>query len=532
MLAAKNPTSEWNNIVAEEKCDTTGLLAIGKVLSQSVLGLDQPIDHHEVVVPKVEPIDDDQQPQSYYMLKVDMASEGDGDSASVADDDGGLHQTIDLSTKSRERLEVTTTVYCNPPVNNNDTINNNNTISNNNNNNAYYNINVDGDKIVMKGSAKRKKPNPMQIVLAKKSKIQEESEDVSGNGDDDEVAVIVREDDDDCKENIEETTMATTTAMTAMTATVTTPPTSTDDEPVQPVTTAVNRKNSIKSTEVKSEQEKLDECMTEEILRSVLTDESDGDDMITEAFVKKKGGSKKTKKGRKDRKNGGNKKEMTDAMKRELEQRMHEEFAQLSRLKNQELAPRWSNGWIWQGKPFKRPVYLENDDTPVLRKCYPCMRHMQGDTIYARDCVLLKSGSRKNDLPFIAKIANLWEDPVNGEMMMSLLWYYRPEHTKQGRLKEDMPDELFASKHRDVNSVACIDDRCYVLTFNEYCRHRKHMKSVQENLVLCKAVVPPLREANPRARQLPGDGAPSDLIFFCRRVYDCRQKRLLKKPTL
>lgn len=54
--------------------------------------------------------------------------------------------------------------------------------------------------------------------------------------------------------------------------------------------------------------------------------------------------------------------------------------------------------------------------------------------------------------------------------MMSLLWYYRPEHTKQGRLKDDMPDELFASKHRDVNSVACIDDRCYVLTFNEYCR--------------------------------------------------------------
>lgn len=53
---------------------------------------------------------------------------------------------------------------------------------------------------------------------------------------------------------------------------------------------------------------------------------------------------------------------------------------------------------------------------------------------------------------------------------MSLLWYYRPEHTKQGRQKGDMPDELFASKHRDVNSVACIDDRCYVLTFNEYCR--------------------------------------------------------------
>lgn len=60
-------------------------------------------------------------------------------------------------------------------------------------------------------------------------------------------------------------------------------------------------------------------------------------------------------------------------------------------------------------------LFAQNDDSPVLRKCYPCMRHMQGDTIYARDCVLLKSGSRKNDLPFIAKIANLWEDPVNGK---------------------------------------------------------------------------------------------------------------------
>lgn len=298
MLAAKNPTSEWNTI-SEEKCDTTGLLAIGKVLSQSVLGLDhQPIDQQhddDVVVPKVEPIDDDQQPQSYYTLKVDMASEEEGNSISVTgDSDDGLHQTIDLSTKPRERLEVTTTVYCTP-----------NTPVNNNNNTINYNINIDGDKIVMKGSAKRKKPNPMQIVSAKKSKIQEENEDVSGNDDDNNVvAVVVDDDDDDCKENVEEPTMKT-----MMTAIATIPSTSDESEPM-PVT-AVIRKNSIKSMEGKSEQEKLDECMTEEILRSVLTDESDGDDMITEAFVKKKGITKKTKKGRKDRKNGGNKKEMT-----------------------------------------------------------------------------------------------------------------------------------------------------------------------------------------------------------------------------
>jgi hypothetical protein len=51
------------------------------------------------------------------------------------------------------------------------------------------------------------------------------------------------------------------------------------------------------------------------------------------------------------------------------------------------------------------------------------MRHESGDVIQTRDCVLLKSGSRKNDLPYIAKIAALWENPSDGEMMFSLLWY-------------------------------------------------------------------------------------------------------------
>lgn len=62
------------------------------------------------------------------------------------------------------------------------------------------------------------------------------------------------------------------------------------------------------------------------------------------------------------------------------------------------------------------------------------------------------------------------KEKLLGEMMMSLLWYYRPEHTEQGRQVNDCADEVFASKHQDHNSVACIEDKCYVLTFNEYCR--------------------------------------------------------------
>ena len=55
-------------------------------------------------------------------------------------------------------------------------------------------------------------------------------------------------------------------------------------------------------------------------------------------------------------------------------------------------------------------------------------------------------------------------------MMMSLLWFYRPEHTDIGRQDEDCTEEVFASKHRDHTSVACIEDKCFVMTFNEYCR--------------------------------------------------------------
>lgn len=268
------------------------------------MGLDQSIDPNDIV-PKLEPIDDEPALNSYYTLKVDVASEDD-DSIGNYDDDVDEHLTIDLSTKSRECPEVITTVYCNTPVTNN----NNNSINNNNNNINGDGANDTNSKIV-KGSAKRKKPNPMQIVLAKKSKIQEDREDdVDGDGGNAATAVVsatvvtdvtaaaaavtVDEDDIVGKENQKDST--------------------TEDEPTvsAAAAAAIKRKNSIKSTDShKSEQEKLDECMTEEILRSVLTDESEGDDMITGAFVKKKGVGKKTKKGRKDRRNGGNKKEMT-----------------------------------------------------------------------------------------------------------------------------------------------------------------------------------------------------------------------------
>lgn len=115
--------------------------------------------------------------------------------------------------------------------------------------------------------------------------------------------------------------------------------------------------------------------------------------------------------------------------------------------------------------------------------------------------------------------------------MMSLLWYYRPEHTDQGRKSHHMEDEIFASKHRDSNSVACIEDKCYVLTFAEYCRYRARTKMLEEDLRPSIAVVPEPEEGYARRNRLPPGRMDPQMVFFCRRVYDYRQKRILKNPS-
>ncbi|CAB1334870.1 unnamed protein product [Coregonus sp. 'balchen'] len=160
---------------------------------------------------------------------------------------------------------------------------------------------------------------------------------------------------------------------------------------------------------------------------------------------------------------------------------------------------RATNGW------------LPGEETTVLRKCFEGVKR-DGEVIRVRDTVLLRSGPRKKSLPYIAKISALWEDSESGEMMMSLFWYYRPEHTQGGRNPSThCENEIFASRHQDQNSVACIEDKCYVLTLAQYCR-----------------MVPPCVEnGTPAHRCVPTDIDPN-LVFVCRHVYDFRYGRILK----
>lgn len=125
----------------------------------------------------------------------------------------------------------------------------------------------------------------------------------------------------------------------------------------------------------------------------------------------------------------------------------------------------------------------QGEEAPVLRTCFKGVQR-DGELIQVRDTVLLKSGPRKKSLPYVAKISALWEEPETGrkpvrlrawntavktcadsapspnvcptgELMMSLFWYYRPEHTQGGRN---------ASVHSEVRKHSF-----YSLSFSWHC---------------------------------------------------------------
>lgn len=191
---------------------------------------------------------------------------------------------------------------------------------------------------------------------------------------------------------------------------------------------------------------------------------------------------------------------------------------------------RATNGWIPIGAASEKAVYVVNEPEPAVRKSYQAVER-DGEIIRVRDTVLLKSGPRKKSMPYVAKISALWEDPKTGELMMSLLWYYRPEHTQGGRNPSMHQNEIFASRHQDENSVACIEEKCYVLTFAEYCRFCALAKRRIEGIPGKKAVmVPPSEQySTPAHRKVPEDTDP-ELVFLCRHVYDFRHGRILKNP--
>ncbi|KAK4472491.1 hypothetical protein MN116_003739 [Schistosoma mekongi] len=209
------------------------------------------------------------------------------------------------------------------------------------------------------------------------------------------------------------------------------------------------------------------------------------------------------------------------------------------------------DAWVWEGNPFDSHVFQQSDAPPLPCQCYPAIRHRRdGMVIRVKDNVLLCSGPSRCYPPHVAKIIALYHDKNTDTKMMSLLWYYRPEHIVGGS-QNVVKNELYASRHRDINPLDCIEDKAYVLSVSAYSRYMAKLKRQQVGYRKL-----PLSSIVPQSVQcgLHGDNSSNDnmyinyqllsdcnecfnsvsshCVFFCRGLYDYKLKRVTKYPML
>ncbi|CAH8831404.1 unnamed protein product [Trichobilharzia szidati] len=209
------------------------------------------------------------------------------------------------------------------------------------------------------------------------------------------------------------------------------------------------------------------------------------------------------------------------------------------------------DAWIWEGEPFVKPVFHQSDSPPIPRECYPAIRHRRdGMVIRVKDNVLLCSGPSRSHPPHVAKIVALYYDKNTDTKMMSLLWYYRPEHIN-GAAQNFVKNELYASRHRDTNPLDCIEDKAFVLSVNAYSRYMAKVKRQQtgyRKMPLSSIVPQPVNcslhttSDSVNVDNLYMDKYPlaecdecfnttsSQSVFFCRGVYDYKLKRITRYP--
>ncbi len=71
------------------------------------------------------------------------------------------------------------------------------------------------------------------------------------------------------------------------------------------------------------------------------------------------------------------------------------------------------------------------------RISYQAVRHQNGDLVQVRDCVLVRSGPRKTDTPYVAKIASLWERPSSGNNLLLAYVAFRTLLLRESSLEWD-----------------------------------------------------------------------------------------------
>ncbi|VDM96303.1 unnamed protein product [Onchocerca ochengi] len=124
---------------------------------------------------------------------------------------------------------------------------------------------------------------------------------------------------------------------------------------------------------------------------------------------------------------------------------------------------------------------------------------------------------------------------ILGLPLASVLWYYTPMQVKADNslVPPVFERELLASKHMDIIPLDTVDEIVWVLTYNEYGRFMAETRNdtyplaqrVNEEDLLWKKG----EDNYPRRTYLPRDDTPLEVVYFCRRLYDCKQQKVETK---
>ena len=187
-----------------------------------------------------------------------------------------------------------------------------------------------------------------------------------------------------------------------------------------------------------------------------------------------------------------------------------------------------TNGWIFQGDFVDCCSFVNKDSTMVTRLYFAEMER-NGIVVRVGDSVSLQTAVNDEN-PFVGKIISMWQDNI-GEMMVTMSWFYGASDLENIR-KPHYMSELYLSKHTDDNSVACIQEKVHVLSYNDFCRYRAHLAQIQAvSSSQCRfrnSIVPNVVKW--RDDRFPAETTPPEIIYFCRSVYDFRLRRTLKQP--
>ncbi|VEL38661.1 unnamed protein product [Protopolystoma xenopodis] len=89
------------------------------------------------------------------------------------------------------------------------------------------------------------------------------------------------------------------------------------------------------------------------------------------------------------------------------------------------------DSWVWDGDPVDKYVFIQPDSPPVMRSCYPSIRHRHdGIIVRERDNVLVCSGPDRSTAPHVAKVTALFSEPSRSELLYFRILLTGPHLTK------------------------------------------------------------------------------------------------------